>query len=362
MKDQQIRDNEWWNRPQRLTQSRRGHDWRQDDSVESADSDMALASTLGLHYGISVQAYQRLRSATGVIAENGTRYVWKPVKQRDAVTKLPEIEWLVTRLNDGGVLAAGPMMTNQQHLFCRVEENRIGYLQPWLPGQHLDLREDEERLAAISTVSRMHAITAIPDGPALMNAEKPSVLSRPSLLVHRMVYKRQLVMRVWPQLLEQFPEWQTMSVPVMDGMARAIESANRDRLRLASPRSWCHRDLAPHNLLWDGQRIGMIDFDLAAIDDPLGDLLQICNHALYLGAVRDASEWFQMVHLYAVSTSVSEDERSRMKGLLQFPETLVRAITDWLHAGQPTHGTLLHHAMECEMKRQDWIRQLGQVI
>ncbi|QSO46246.1 aminoglycoside phosphotransferase family protein [Alicyclobacillus mengziensis] len=316
--------------------------------------------TIQQNYGLEVAVFRRLRSVLGLVTKNGERYIWKTVQSSGALERLSEVSRLVLRLRSFGIRAAGPIPTNSGKLTCTFHEVTgsvaIGYLQPWLNGRHVDLSKRIERLAALSTIFAMHRATLLGDihGQGMPHDlfEFPST----SLLAKRMYAKHELLRDVWLRLVRRFRAAEPIKETVFGGMVAALAAAwpvPEFGRPVMMRHCWCHRDLAPHNMLWDGHSVALIDFDLAAPDDPLGDAVQVCNHALSLGAV-DETEWVEMALHYADVGNLSGWERTRLWNLLRFPDTLARAVSEWAQTGFPTDFPQLERALECERTRAAW--------
>lgn len=282
---------------------------------------------------------------------DGSRYIWKTLKVTTPPSRVVELLQFTKWLSELGFRVPIPLLTVRGVTLCQTPDGRggyeTGYLQPWLGGSHLSLSDDRERRAALSTVAHLHQATAV-------NA-KGYV---PSLLSLRLRRKYDLLARMWPKLVTALPDYGELAGILFKGAQRAILAAERGNVRDARlpdlRRSWCHRDLAPHNILWDGETVGLIDFDLAAPDDPLTDVVQLCNHALVLDAV-DQYGWHEMGRQYATEASLSEGQEQRLWDLLWFPDFLLRSLTEWMNSGNFDETAPLWRAIEVEHKRFDWL-------
>lgn len=331
--------------------------------AEFGNEEAALAALLWEHYNIRVALFQRMRSVLGVVTADGSRYIWKELKHPEMRPRLSDWELLVHRLQAAGVRAAGPLRTLAGDLVCPSHSMNgargYGYLQPWLQGRHVNLSDRTERLASLWVISKMHRETAIPlENVWSANLPMPSYPRR-SLLSGRIHQKYEIMKQTWPELCQLVPALRSMTDALFEGAVRAQRAANGEQsetgrqLTNVTLQSWCHRDLAPHNLLFDGQSVNLIDFDLAAPDDPLGDAAQVCNHALFLRAV-SSKEWREMVLYYSLYAGLSHIHRQRLWMLLSFPDALARAVTDWVKAGRLKDTSMIERALETEETRILW--------
>lgn len=308
-----------------------------------------------------------------MISKTGERYIWKRLQSPGALARFSAVAGVVAYLKSRGIHAAGPIPTKSGRLTCTVSHSvangtvglnvgigtdgngKVGYLQPWLNGKHVDLAERTERLEALSTISAMHLATPVGEALTQGMPSSPVEYPLPSLLAERLHKKHALLRSMWPRLIAAVPAARPLFDIVFAGVDAALSAVSPfpELGRSVMRRCWCHRDLAPHNMLWDGHSVALIDFDLAAPDDPLGDVAQVCNHALALGVV-SGSEWMDMAHYYAESTNLSQPERTRLWHLLRFPDTLARAVSDWAQGGFPMDFPQLQRALDCEWTRAKW--------
>ncbi len=56
------------------------------------------------------------------------------------------------------------------------------------------------------------------------------------------------------------------------GVAAALELLEQGRAFVGVSRRWCHRDLQPDNWIWDGQMLGLVDWEHSRPDAPELDL------------------------------------------------------------------------------------------
>ncbi len=78
-------------------------------------------------------------------------------------------------------------------------------------------------------------------------------------------------------MIEQFRKANMLSGPVFDECFRYYETIKRRYPRAASDKVFSHNDLNPSNILGDGERIWIIDWDAAYLNDRYVDLANAAN-------------------------------------------------------------------------------------
>ncbi|MCL6636797.1 MAG: phosphotransferase [Alicyclobacillus sp.] len=320
----------------------------------------AWRAAVAAAYGLRLRAVVRRRSVWGLIEEDGQKWIWKPVTVPADVAepRLVVVARLAERLKPAGVVVAAPVM-NRYGAFVSVCAEQTGYLQPWLDGRHAQYANRQERLAAIATVAALHR--ALPVATLFDSA----VLYRGSLR-EKLRRKARFLQQSWPVIADRLPEVRGLWARLQAAAAEAVRAAWSSQPLWPSLRSehpplmaYCHRDLAPHNVLWQGgPSLALLDFDQAGLDDPLGDVLQICNHTLFLAGAQPGL-LRETVAVYQRTAGLTLERAEVLWLLLRFPDVWVRVASEWLEAGCPEAGRArVLYAAACEQARwQLWAEE-----
>jgi Ser/Thr protein kinase RdoA (MazF antagonist) len=301
--------------PQRRAPDRAATDWLAD---------------LRRAYGLKVDAVVRMKTVTGLVDTRGRRWVWKRSAGRSQEPRLRAMAAVSACLAPFGIPFAGPVPNRAGVYLTRLRGGETGHLQPWLPGRHADYTQRQERLSAVATLAAMHRA-----------ARGAWVCADPALyrvtLYQKLWFKRRLLETLWPQA--------EACVPALRGLHEEVRRAAELALTAVRPggsgagnRPWerttfCHRDVAPHNLLWRGDGpLAVIDFDLAGVDDPLVDVMQVSNHAIFLGAPL-RGHFAELVDVYARVYPLSPTGEQALWRVLGFPDLLARAVAEWARTG-----------------------------
>lgn len=291
----------------------------------------SLGDVLAKRYGITVDKVVSLKSVMGIVAADQTRWIWKYACAKDTELRLQALHSLVTELEGAGLTCAGPIPTQDERFLVRLPSAEQGYLQPWLDGRHVDFSKRSERLETVSRLALMHRYTAP------YRDHFASVLTTGNL--HERLNRKRIAMaKAWPVAKEQLPQLIALEDLLWNGMERAL--AQLAAWPGSLPLTFCHRDLAPHNVLYrkgQPQSIALIDFDQAGYDQPYLDILQMCNHALYFSDVGEG--YFQeMLGAYTSRWPLPVEEELRIWELLSFPDLLIRSTIEWVANGCPQQG------------------------
>lgn len=286
----------------------------------------AIASALQIQYGFRVLSILQMKTVYGVIAEKGQRFIWKFARSHDTEMRLAQLNRVGSRLGQAGIPMAAPLPNRQQAFIARLDEGVAGYLQPWLPGRHLKIHDRQERLTAVSTVAHVHKW-------ALGAGENYAFDSPGGTLPARLKSKRMVLQQALQAAGDLVPGLAQSSGALLQLADEAVESSAYLEPGLPTEARFCHRDLAPHNLLWSRNgRVGMIDFDRSGWDDPLLDLLQLFNHALFLDDSIE-SDLFEVLEVYSRVRTISPQRTQIFYKLAGFPEHLTRALVEWARTG-----------------------------
>jgi Ser/Thr protein kinase RdoA (MazF antagonist) len=293
-----------------------------------------LPGTLARSYGVRVRGLVKMRTVIGVSLQDGRKWIWKWARPVDTEQRLRDVAAAVSVLGAGGVPAAGPII-NGDGRYLTLAAGRPGYVQPWLPGRHVNGANMQEQLGALAVVGYCHTLLR----PA---AASFRVVPDAWPLRRKLGAKRALLRASLPRALAALPALRDTSVDWLQSAEdawQALVGGDAPSWRTyRARRTFCHRDMALHNLLWQGPgRIALIDFDQAAPDDPLGDVFQLVHHFSYMRSPEPGSirAW---VEAYRVAARLVEEDERRLWGLLSFPDLLTRAVGDWVRAGCPASG------------------------
>lgn len=314
------------------------------------NNSVELAQTLLKSHGLQVHAVIRRRTVTGVVTENGQRYIWKPGRVRDDEARLQALSSLADTYTPFGQPAAAlPIRTLAGSFLVQASATEFGHLQPWLVGRHVDVRVPAERMRVLTSLARVQRASQRAGYPGY------DVLQRGTLLTKFRV-KERAMQRIWETAERAYPALGTWRNDVFAQMAQVIQAYSqfvaRHRSSWMEYTAFCHRDLAPHNVLFqpDGG-IGWIDFDHAGYDDMCSDVLQFWSHTLFLARLTP-EESREMLSFYADAAQLTTNRRALLFTLARWPDILIRSIIEWVRGGCREDGmTKIHYALLCERKR-----------
>lgn len=294
--------------------------------VECLDDAGHLATWLRRLYGLEVTSVIRMKTVMGVLTSDGDKYVWKPIREDTSHVRLHIVARIAQRLSTYGITIAGPLWNRQGALQSALPDGTVGYLQPWLSGRHVNVCNQQERLSALAAVGHLHQC-----------ATTQEVFDVPELyripLYAKLHVKAETFRTVWPSVTSAVPALQDIERDVFD----IIDDVCACAQEMAGMPVWsfCHRDLAPHNVMWRGvQDVAFIDFDQAGIDDPFIDVVQWSNHTVFLEGAQ-SRHFTNMVDIYAQSVNLSAARIACLWRLLRFPDILIRTASEWVKAGYP---------------------------
>jgi Ser/Thr protein kinase RdoA (MazF antagonist) len=326
----------------------------QEQAVDFMDTQ--LANVLGDVYGITVQRFIKMKSVIGVVTQQGPHHIWKPVPQ-SVVRRVSLVYQPLLFLQQAGFRVALPVTSRTGSLVMRLPNGSVGQLLPWLSGSHLNLANRQQRLAAVASLAAWHKAT-VASMPETSLQSANSNLQR-GKFVTKFQFKINLCARLWPSICSIFPQLQPYTSPLFKKLSDLTQGIAQWQGSMA----FCHRDLAPHNLLWEEKdaelqrKIGWIDFDLADWDDPIGDLVQVMNHTVALVAIR-SGDLPEMVETYAQNLPLSREAISMLWKALHFPDVFLRTAVQWLGQGTPIEGRQrVQDAWEVELGRWQVLTQ-----
>lgn len=312
------------------------------------DNDTSLLDFLEAAYEIQIVATIERKTVLGIVDTNGRRWMWKKTQARDDEPRLRALAEMSSRLWPFGITMAAPVQ-NRYGRFLTVARNGqvVGFLQPWLEGRHVNVRLRRERHLAMEKIAWMHRHTQTVD-------RNERLLLQRGTLIGKLRMKEKTLMQVWPTVVQHCPELHTIEAAVWQEIRFCLKSYHRwwmehGRQGQVSERNvpfqvFCHRDLAPHNLLWQkDETVAFIDFDHAGYDDGLHDLLQWVSHTLYLADIQ-RDEIAEMVTRYTEVYPLKWDRVELLWKLLRWPDILIRTAIEWYRQGCPAERKhrLLH--------------------
>jgi len=221
---------------------------------------------------------------------------------------------------------AAPYMRTRDGLPYVKEEDGLWTMQPWLPGRHLSLRRRKERLEAARALAKLHKV------PTGRMRERMFFLRVPPLW-EKYRYRLERAQEASLKALDLGRLWRPYAEQARESLQRlqgtpCQRAQERDRKR----GTLCHRDPAPHNLIWAGKSAGIIDFDLAGYDARAHDLYQLLNHALYLNGWEEGL-FREMILAYEEVLPLCGDNRQVLADLMLYPSLVIREWYDYGKTG-----------------------------
>lgn len=311
-----------------------------------------LSDLLEMRYGIRVSAVTQRKSVYGIVSADQRRFVWKFASWRDDEMRLRCLVELAERLRPCAIPVSTPLPSQDGMLLTRLGDGTGGYLLPWLPGRHVNLKHRQQRVSALATVAHLHVCTH--RWPALYSGH----LYPSAWMGAKLRLKRTTLRRLWPVARQQHPALERIEddvFAVVDDCVRQMENpftAYPWQPHVAEDVAFCHRDLAPHNLLWTrGPAATLIDFDLSGADDPLSDVVQLANHIVFVAD--PAPGWLdELVAVYKRIRPLTSDREEQLWRLLKFPDILIRTLAEWGKADfSPDWRQRINFAIEKEQVR-----------
>jgi len=284
----------------------------------------ATASAIGalaVAYGLQIRAVLPLRSVVGLLTDQGKlmgkRYT---LQQGVPEERLRAIAQVRAQLAQAGVGPAylrtveGQDVWSYDHCPITVE--------PWLPGRHVDLRVATERQAAVQAVARLHAA----------RVDVPYELRHPPTLLQKLGHRLQRVDELVENggLVGLTPvQWRVWRKRAQDALrSLPVDELSQLNREERARGGYCHRDLAPHNiLLRDGYPARLIDFDLSGVDSILYDLHQLFGHVSY-AAPTIAHFERPLLEAYARIAPLSDRHVKMLDALAPFPALLLRELSE----------------------------------
>lgn len=279
------------------------------------------AEELAAAYGFRIRATLPMRSVVGLLSDKG-RLISKRYGQEKGMSyrRLLGIVKAKEALARRGLVRPYLTTVSGEPLFAWLGAPVT--VEGWVKGRHVDLRDRRERLEAVRAVARLHR----------QRIAIPSELKPDHTLLHKLSGRLQR-------------SRQAVEAGRLVGISQAewgyfVERALRV-LRVLSTSKWesfimddknagvfCHRDLAPHNIMIErGSPATLIDFDLAGMDSPIYDLYQLFDHVTYRAFPPQG--WAEeMLRAYEQINPLSRRQRQALALLQSFPSLLLREVAD----------------------------------
>jgi Ser/Thr protein kinase RdoA (MazF antagonist) len=284
-----------------------------------------LSSDLFAHleraYGLAFGGTVRLRTVVGVKTSGGAmmikRYQGTGMRRRlDALG-----EALDLAVQEGMEIA--PYLQTRQGNYALEHDGGLWTLQPWLPGRHTAMTERGERTAAASSLAKLHAV------PIGGRIERAMFLQVPPLW-EKYRYRLEKAQEATLKATSLRDLWRPFAERARSSLTRLRTVTQRALDQDLRHGSLCHRDPAPHNLIWQGGGTALIDFDLAGFDVRAHDLYQLLNHALYLNGW-EPGLFTEMIEAYDRVYPIGQENGRVLEALLSYPALVVR---EWYEFGK----------------------------
>jgi Ser/Thr protein kinase RdoA (MazF antagonist) len=306
-----------------------------------------LLTALEESFGLAIQRSIRLRTVMG-LQTSGGRMILKRYEGDGMRRRLEALGDALDAIVCAGVNAAPYLRTHRGQPYFREQRNRLWTMQPWLPGRHLSLCSREERLEAARALGRLHRV------PTAQLMERSFFLRVPPLWEkyrHRLERAQEASLRE----LGMRDGWRPFAEQARQALGE-LQGANFQRaLELDRQHgSFCHRDPAPHNFIWQGDGAAVIDFDLAGYDVRAHDLYQLLNHALYLNGW-EPGLFQEMIEAYDREMPLCPNNRRLLEALMRYPSLVVREWYDFGKSGdrKALRIRLKWAAMQEEKRRRE---------
>ncbi len=315
-----------------------------------------LINGIRLQYGLDIQGIVERRSVYGLIGKE-VNWIWKPIGEVDDELRLYELASMTNHISQQGLLCGGPIPSLYgRFISVPYAGARPGFLQLWLPGRHVNAANTEERRSAIRAIGRLHGLGRTINLTAFKTLHRGGLLSK-------MKMKMRTMQEVWPQAKERAQILESIEPYIWHTMEQCIfeyESSVKHNFPAAC---FCHRDLAPHNLLWNSRESGdfaisIIDFDHSGYDDPIHDVIQFTSHCVFLSDC-SASDIEQMVMDYTLEVNLPEERLQLLRHLLSWPDILIRTVVEWCrHGFEPEKKIRVIHAVRKEERRMQLLKEI----
>lgn len=289
------------------------------------DQVSGIAAAVENQYGVEVRTVVHLKTVFLLVTQDDRRFIWKFVRGHDSESRLAGLHFVVHHLAQFRIHGAGPVPTLQGGFIAALPTGERGYLQEWLKGRHVSFANRQERLLVVATMAQFHQTAGFP-------IQGQPYLAPGGVLPVRVRTKRAALQEALELAIPRMPELREMESTSLEAADEALAVVARAEAGGWFEWRFCHRDLAPHNLLMlsDGT-IGIIDFDRAGWDDPFLDWLQLFNHGLFFTDPQPGY-FEEMFDVYTRAQPLFGARAAFLRTLAGFPELLTRALVEWVRA------------------------------
>ncbi len=279
------------------------------------------AQELAAAYGFQVRALLPMRSVVGVLTDQG-RFICKRYHRAKGMSyrHLLGIVQVKESLAHYGLVKSYRKTVDGEPIFAW--EGDPVTLEAWVKGRHADFHDRRERMAAVQAIARLHRLR-IPI---------PRELLPDTTVLHKMAGRLQKASEVVAagnligMSRKEWNHWKGRAISALQLLSTPkwedffLEDKNRG--------AFCHRDLAPHNILIArGSPASLIDFDLAGMDSPVYDLFQLFDHVAYRALPPKGWE-AEMVQEYEKISPLSPHQKQALSLIRLYPSLLLREIAD----------------------------------
>ncbi|MCY0870143.1 MAG: phosphotransferase [Firmicutes bacterium] len=283
--------------------------------------DASVRETVERVWGLTVVAELPLRSVVGLLTDRGRLIVklhtGQPARVEQRLAALAAVRLQLERM---GVCTA-PLLTLHGAASHPGGGGRLA-VEPWLRGQHADFRAASDQCAAARAIARLHC--ARPSIPFALD-QAPTLLQK---LASRLSSADQVVANGRLRGIG-VDRWRRFRRLAESALRAAMESPGAAAIRanrLHNP--FCHRDLAPHNILVRaGEPAQLIDFDLAGQDDACADVYQLLTHIRYW-VPTDRAVSSRVLDAYESVRPLEEGSIDLLERLCPYPAILLREVAE----------------------------------
>ncbi|WAH38416.1 phosphotransferase [Alicyclobacillus dauci] len=317
-----------------------------------------LVQAVSRWYGIDARAIVRRRTVQGIVAVDGSRYIWKPLSLRDDEERLAALAGLQDVFAESDTATALPLPTRDGHFIVRFSDQQGGgYLQPWLSGRHVEVAVRRERLAVIRSIARIQRSSQRLGFPHWSRLQRGTLLQKLRL-------KERAFSKIWTTLESEYAPLRAWKSKLQRQMQTVLQRYTaylaEHQGQIKTHFAFCHRDLAPHNVLFQPNKgVAWIDFDHANYDDMLHDVMQFISHTTFLAQL-SSEDFREMIDTYVEESEMSRDRTNLLWTLSAWPDILVRTLMEWYRNGCPADGvTRLDYAIACERRKEQYRLDAG---
>ncbi|GIM47205.1 spore coat protein [Collibacillus ludicampi] len=312
-----------------------------------------LNKILEHEYHITVSGTVRMRSVVGILSEQGA-FVLKKIEGYPSMNRITQLAEVLEKLQEKDVPVAPLLRTRKGKAFVRIGD-LFWIVQPWIKGHHCDFSNKEERLASVRSIARMHQT------PVALPAPSQNYLWTPPLdekygarleRCKRILHAERLPIKISSLWIK---EAESAIVRLQGNDYKQALKKDRERGTV------CHRDLAPHNLIYKDRTAYLIDFDIAGIDVRAHDLYQVINHALFLNGWCERTV-ADILRTYQKVAPLCEANHKLLRTLFTYPALLLREVYEYRKEKERDSDkwrTRLEWTLAIEEQRREWIHKGG---